>query len=252
MENIEIKGPFVVVTGGVDVIDGFQTMEEAEAYVNTNKDGVPMSIEDYKAEYGVSESRRGVKRLPLLEEYEISRRNHRKSAKPGRKFFREASDEPASASFKNEFTELDNAIVLRIQALGDDRITQESDNYYIYAEDGKTHIGSLIKKGNSYNLVTDMSIDEFKTAIGLSESRQYKGYKGRKINERDYDTATRDEFAAKGWAMKDGSFPIKDEKDLMNAIHRAHQASDPTAARNHIKKRAKDLGLTDKIPEDWK
>lgn len=59
---------------------------------------------------------------------------------------------------------------------------------------------------------------------------------------KDYSTETRQEFAEKGWALPDGSFPIADCEDVKDAIHRAHQAKDPEKARAHIKKRWKELG----------
>lgn len=71
------------------------------------------------------------------------------------------------------------------------------------------------------------------------------------IQERQYDAETRKEFADKGWALPDGSFPIADEEDLRNAIQAVGRASDYEAARQHIIKRARALGLTDLLPEDW-
>lgn len=70
-------------------------------------------------------------------------------------------------------------------------------------------------------------------------------------NERDYSEDERQSFADKGWALPDGSFPIADEEDFDNAINLAHKANDIKAAQAHIKKRAKELGLEDKIPETW-
>lgn len=68
-----------------------------------------------------------------------------------------------------------------------------------------------------------------------------KGFSPVLKRARDYDTETRREFAEKGWALPDGSFPIKDCKDVQDAVHRAHQAKDPEAARAHIKKRWREL-----------
>lgn len=65
---------------------------------------------------------------------------------------------------------------------------------------------------------------------------------------KDYSEKTRREYAEKGWALPDGSFPIKDCGDVKDAIHRAHQAKDPEAARRHIIKRWKELGCGGKEP----
>ena len=58
--------------------------------------------------------------------------------------------------------------------------------------------------------------------------------------------------AAGGAAMADGSFPIKNAQDLANAIRLAGNAKDPAAARRHIIRRARALGLSDRIPDSWK
>ena len=68
---------------------------------------------------------------------------------------------------------------------------------------------------------------------------------------RDYSAEERREMADRGEAMEDGSFPIADEEDLRNAIQSIGRASDPDAARAHIRKRAKALGAEDQLPEDF-
>lgn len=68
---------------------------------------------------------------------------------------------------------------------------------------------------------------------------------------RKFSADERKKAADKGHAMSDGSFPIENEKDLKNAISLAGNASDPEAAKKHIKKRAKALGLYDMIPDTW-
>lgn len=73
--------------------------------------------------------------------------------------------------------------------------------------------------------------------------------------EEDRRTFTADQrktAAKKGAAMPDGSFPILTEQDLKNAIHAIGRAKDPAAAKTHIKKRARALGLTDLLPDDWR
>lgn len=72
-----------------------------------------------------------------------------------------------------------------------------------------------------------------------------------KGEKRDYSAEQRRQMADNGEAMADGSFPIKDRADLENAIHLAGHASDPAAAKRHIRKRARALGLEDLIPDSW-
>ena len=63
-------------------------------------------------------------------------------------------------------------------------------------------------------------------------------------------------MAAKGQAMKNASgapsYPIADEEDLSNAIHAVGRGgSSHNAIRKHIIARAKALGLSSRIPDNW-
>lgn len=71
-------------------------------------------------------------------------------------------------------------------------------------------------------------------------------------NERDFSQGQRDSMAGKKQAMPDGSFPINNRQDLLNAIKLVGRAKNPAAAKAHIKRRAKALGLTNLLPGDWK
>lgn len=63
----------------------------------------------------------------------------------------------------------------------------------------------------------------------------------------------RDKAANKGQAMADGSFPIKDKADLKKAVKAIGRSKKSHAAvKAHIKKRAKALGATSDLPEDWR
>jgi HK97 family phage prohead protease len=68
---------------------------------------------------------------------------------------------------------------------------------------------------------------------------------------RDYSRKQREEMARQGLALPDGSFPIRDKVDLVNAIRLAGKATDPAKARAHIKKRVRALGLSALIPDSW-
>jgi len=68
---------------------------------------------------------------------------------------------------------------------------------------------------------------------------------------RTFTADERKNAAKSGAAMPDGSFPIHNTDDLKNAIKLAGNAKDPAAARAHIKKRAKALGASSMIPDDW-
>ena len=66
-----------------------------------------------------------------------------------------------------------------------------------------------------------------------------------------YDEDERMEMAKGGMAMADGSYPIKDEEDLKNAIMSYGRAKDKEKAKAHIKKRAMELDKEDMIPAEW-
>ncbi len=68
---------------------------------------------------------------------------------------------------------------------------------------------------------------------------------------RFFSKQEREQDAKSGAALPDGSFPIEDEEDLMNAIHLVHMANNEGIAKSHIRARASVLGLESKIPKDW-
>lgn len=71
------------------------------------------------------------------------------------------------------------------------------------------------------------------------------------MEKRDYSPKQRRAMASRGQAMPDGSFPIADEADLRNAIQSVGRADNYEAARRHIVRRARALGLVEILPEDW-
>lgn len=71
------------------------------------------------------------------------------------------------------------------------------------------------------------------------------------LAKREFSGEERDKAADKGQALPDGSFPIKSVSDLENAVQAYGRAKDKEAAKAHIISRAKALGATDKLPQDW-
>jgi hypothetical protein len=68
---------------------------------------------------------------------------------------------------------------------------------------------------------------------------------------RDFKQKERKNLADKGSALPDGSFPIKTVQDLKNAIRLAGNSKDPAAAKRHIKRMARKLGVENLIPAGW-
>lgn len=71
------------------------------------------------------------------------------------------------------------------------------------------------------------------------------------LRAREFSTEERRRLAEEGKAMPDGSYPIVTREDLENAIQAIGRADDPEATKRHIKKRARELGLEELIPEGW-
>jgi hypothetical protein len=69
--------------------------------------------------------------------------------------------------------------------------------------------------------------------------------------KRAFTDDQRNSMSKEGTAMSDGSFPIKSESDLRNAIQAHGRAKDKEAAKRHIMKRAKDMGKESLIPSNW-
>ena len=67
------------------------------------------------------------------------------------------------------------------------------------------------------------------------------------------DPSEREKLAKEGKAMPDGSYPIRNVKDLKNAIKAYGRATaeDKPSVKKHIIKRAKALGRPDLVPDSW-
>ena len=72
------------------------------------------------------------------------------------------------------------------------------------------------------------------------------------VIKRKFSSKQREEMAQSGEAMPDGSYPIANKNDLMNAIRSWGRGGSDPKVKAHIKRRAKALGAEDMIPENWK
>lgn len=104
----------------------------------------------------------------------------------------------------------------------------------ILAEDDLGFIDDLDAKG----MMAEGEDEDLVDNEGMSEKRMYSNDE-------------RMEMAKGGMALPDGSYPIKDEEDLRNAIQAYGRAKDKNATREHIMKRARELDLEDLIPDNW-
>ena len=71
------------------------------------------------------------------------------------------------------------------------------------------------------------------------------------VEKKEFSADERKKLAGEGKAMKDGSYPIASKADLKNAVQAYGRAKNKAAAKRHIIRRAKALGATSMLPEDW-
>jgi hypothetical protein len=90
------------------------------------------------------------------------------------------------------------------------------------------------------------AVQEYKRRGGT-----YKMY-DEDMDKREFSGAARERMAEAGTAMPDGSFPIANRSDLMNAIRSVGRAKNYDAAKQHIIRRARALNAMDMLPEDWR
>lgn len=67
-----------------------------------------------------------------------------------------------------------------------------------------------------------------------------------------FSSEEREKLAKQGKAMPDGGYPIRNKSDLKNAISSYGRGVNKPAVKKWIKKRAKDLKLTDILPDNWR
>lgn len=72
------------------------------------------------------------------------------------------------------------------------------------------------------------------------------------IEKAEFSDKERVSLAKEGKAMSDGSYPIRNESDLKNAVQAFGRAKDKDKTKSWIKKRAKELGKENLLPDDWK
>ncbi len=72
-----------------------------------------------------------------------------------------------------------------------------------------------------------------------------------RIENPKFTASQRRKYAKEGVALPDGSFPIRNRKDLMDALHDLGRTKNYARAQRHIIKRAKSLGLTADLSPEW-
>lgn len=153
-------------------------------------------------------------------------------------------NEKAYSNFTPEDHE-EAATLHRNLASKQDRTTDAGIKAYkTHMSQAKTH--SMHSRSMNIYKKQEMNIEKAFSSLGLEfEEEVY-------FEKAEFDTESRKKLAKKGEALPDGSFPIRNKRDLKNAIHDVGRANDPEKAKRWIKKRAKDLDAEEVLPEDWK
>lgn len=109
------------------------------------------------------------------------------------------------------------------------------------------------KDGNSYDVYVALNGEELGHDIYSAEEAADIEQEAAFLRlKRAYSDNEREMMAERGLALPDGSYPIKDEADLQNAIQAFGRAKDKEAAKRHIMRRARALGMEEMIPAGWK
>lgn len=116
-----------------------------------------------------------------------------------------------------------------------------------------TESGGVIRTSISESIEANVTLLEESSALVSSRGRQYELDR---VAEAKYSADDMKDLMAKGHAMKNASgepsYPIADLSDLKKAIRAVGRGkSGHDAIRAHIMKRAKALGATDLIPDNW-
>lgn len=103
-----------------------------------------------------------------------------------------------------------------------------------------------MKIGRGVEDITTAQTNEF---MSNAEKADYAGELFEQFWAKHFGTSKRKKLAKTGAAMKDGSYPIQNGKDLDNAYKDYNRTGKSSAVKSHIQKRAKALGVSDPFGE---
>ena len=113
-------------------------------------------------------------------------------------------------------------------------LDEAADKYLNEVSDGRAKLARSLKREFEANI-------QVEAGISVPSSLRREG--------KDYPEEKRKEFAKKGWALSDGSFPIADCGDVKDAQHRVGTSKhSPGTIKAHVKKRWRALGCGGREP----
>lgn len=127
-------------------------------------------------------------------------------------------------------------------------------------KDWKEKAIAILTKSEKVDFGNNDISDELQKAEDLLLDETYSGILqkaedlilGKGGNKHFFSEEEREELSKKKQALPDGSFPIRNVQDLKDAIRSVGRAKNPEKAKNWIKKRAKELGKEELLPDTWK
>lgn len=128
-------------------------------------------------------------------------------------------------------------------------VFQDADVYNVQIETSEKSYDVYVTLGGDVLGYDEYELETYEDE--LSEEDEIKALEAELEIKRMYSREQREQMAEAGDALPDGSYPIADKADLQNAIQAFGRAKDKDAAKKHIIKRAKELGLEDMLPENW-
>jgi Putative phage serine protease XkdF len=120
--------------------------------------------------------------------------------------------------------------------------------FLVKAADGKPPFEEPVA-GNQPLDDANKNTCEKHAVVGCEKCAAKAAKAARKLAKRKFNAEQRQSAAADGDALPDGSFPIKNQSDLDNAVGLSGNASDPAKAKAHIRAMATKHGLS--LPKSW-
>jgi hypothetical protein len=183
----------------------------------------------------------------------------RMAKKTSKKFFDEYGDFTIADFIEDvEYNMANESIITE----GKYNSTKNADDIFFLWDDAIDNDRSGIEHGNASGQGKKWSSFDFDSKVnGFSDFEKSVNALIKKNNWKSewsgdhlsifesYSDEQRMELADKGFALSDGSYPIKDLKDLKNAIMAYGRSKDQPRTAKFIVKRAKALGAEDLIPD---
>lgn len=128
---------------------------------------------------------------------------------------------------------------------------EELKNLPFYKEDQKKNIQKILFPWEVVDTIVKLAGEKTISKSVFDQFIQDNQELVEKANEHYFSEKERENLADEDKALPDGSFPIRNEQDLKDAIRSYGRAKNKERAKKWIVKRAKKLGKENILPKDW-